>query len=45
LKKIEKAQSQVHQRQWQMHAATEQLAKVLEAPKIDEARRSPRQIS
>ena len=38
LKEIEKAQSQVLQLQWQMHAATEQLAKALEMPKIDEAR-------
>ena len=36
LKEIEKAQSQVLQLQWQMHAATEQLAKALDAPKVDE---------
>ena len=38
LKEIEKAQSQVLQLQWQMHAATEQLAKALDAPKIDESK-------
>jgi Spy/CpxP family protein refolding chaperone len=38
LKEIEKAQSQVLQLQWQMQAATEQLAKALEMPKIDEAK-------
>ena len=38
LKEIEKAQSQVLQLQWQMHAATEQLAKLLDAPKIDESK-------
>jgi len=38
LKEIERAQSQVLQLQWQMHAATEQLAKALDAPKIDESK-------
>jgi Spy/CpxP family protein refolding chaperone len=38
LKEIEKAQSQVLSLQWQMHAATEQLAKALEAPKVDETK-------
>jgi len=38
LKEIEKAQSQVLQLQWQMHATTEQLAKALDAPKIDESK-------
>src|SRR5215471_4897276 len=38
LKEIEKAQSQVLQLQWQMHAATEQLAKALDTPKIDESK-------
>jgi len=38
LKEIEKAQSQVLHLQWQMHAATEQLAKALDAPKIDESK-------
>jgi Spy/CpxP family protein refolding chaperone len=38
LKEIEKAQSQLLPLQWQMHAATEQLVKALETPKIDEAK-------
>jgi Spy/CpxP family protein refolding chaperone len=38
LKEIEKAQSQVLPLQWQMHAASEQLAKALDAPKVDEAK-------
>jgi len=38
LKEIEKAQSQVLQLQWQMHAATEQLAKALDTAKIDESK-------
>jgi hypothetical protein len=38
LKEIEKTQGHVLQLQWQMQAATEQLAKSLEVPKIDEAK-------
>src|SRR5712692_4542789 len=38
LKEIEKTQSQVLSLQWQMQAATEQLAKALESPKIDEGK-------
>jgi len=38
LKEIEKTQSQMLQLQWQMQAAMEQLAKALDAPKIDEGK-------
>jgi len=38
LKEIEKTQSQVLPLQWQMQAAMEQLAKALDAPKIDEGK-------
>lgn len=38
LKEIEKVQSQVLSMQWQMQAASEQLAKALEGPKVDEAK-------
>src|SRR5713226_9815383 len=38
LKEIEKTQSQVLQLQWQMQAAMEQLARALDAPKIDESK-------
>jgi Spy/CpxP family protein refolding chaperone len=38
LKEIEKTQAQVLPLQWQMQAATEQLVKALEAPKVDEGK-------
>jgi Spy/CpxP family protein refolding chaperone len=38
IKEIEKAQSQVLQVQWQMQAVTEQLGKLLDAPRIDESK-------
>ncbi len=37
IEQIEKAQSQIVKLQWQMQAATEQLVKLLDAPRIDEA--------
>jgi Spy/CpxP family protein refolding chaperone len=37
IEQIEKAQSQVVKLQWQMQAATEQLVKLLDAPRVEEA--------
>lgn len=38
IKEIEKAQSHILQVQWQLQAVTEQLGKLLDAPRIDEAK-------
>jgi len=38
IKEVEKAQSQILQLQWKLQAAAEQLVKLLEAPRIDEAK-------
>jgi Spy/CpxP family protein refolding chaperone len=38
LKEVERAQSQVLQVQWQMQSAAEQLAKLLDEPRVDEAK-------
>ena len=38
LKEIEKAQPQMLQLQWQLHSATEQLAKLLDAAPVEEAK-------
>ena len=37
IEQIEKAQSQIVKLQWQMQAASEQLVKLLDAPRVDEA--------
>lgn len=37
IEQIEKAQSQIVKLQWQMQAATENLVKLLDAPRVDEA--------
>jgi len=38
LKELERAQAQFPRLQWQLQAATEQLASMLEAPKVDETK-------
>jgi Spy/CpxP family protein refolding chaperone len=38
LKEIERAQGQVLQIQWQMQSASEQLVKLLDEPRVDEAK-------
>ncbi|MBI5482713.1 MAG: periplasmic heavy metal sensor [Deltaproteobacteria bacterium] len=38
IKEVEKAQGQILQLQWKLQAAAEQLVKLLEAPRIDEAK-------
>lgn len=38
LKELERAQSQFPRLQWQLQAAAQQLAKILDAPQVDEAK-------
>ncbi len=38
LKELERAQSQFPRLQWQLQAAAQQLAKLLDAPQVDEAK-------